>query len=1075
MPVLRIHHCESGGIRLAELEWDGELVALPFRPVLDRFDLEDLRWYQENYRESWAASSEDGVARIRRAQRKIGEALYAALFAEDAANLAPKVRSAGAGLRVEIRDDVYDAAIPWELLADPEVEEPLVVQAAEFVRTVGEVPEESADRSMRRVLLLISRPGGVHDIGYWGVAYELWRTLGAMPRVKVDVLRPPTFEALADRLRAALAEGMPYAAVHFDGHGTILNPFRATRHTGYLVFETPGRTGPDFVDGTTLGGLLAECGVLLLSLNACRSADSAGGDRHLRAEPAETPGQPPIVEEVIAAGLPACVGMSREVYPDTPSRFFAVFYTAFFGGDSPGEAARVARASLYAEPATAGVYREASAPIDDWCIPVVAERVAVRLAPPPPSDLNAPASPLTAVFPEELLVPPAVGFDRAILTLETRLADAPIVLVHGGLLSGKSRLAAEYARWFSATSPEPRPVAYLRLDDGGDSVPEDLGEDLGGGLLVVDQADHAGPAAGELVRRLSSTGRVIVTARSPELPWLPALERIVPDNLPMARRAALGKLWARDAGLEYDVRKFHPLVHFCGGHPGVLLLLLGAAYDRISSGEAEANQVTLWLHEAQWDRIADLGTDAIESVIDRVAADVSMRLDGGELAVIPYIARFNGYCDAVAVAQLMAAVTGADVSAGAATDVMEKLVASGLVEDAGTRRPGWWLHPLLKLVASRLSPDTQADLDGALIDTVAEVCAGLLTQYRAAPLDVSELLLAHKANITDTLWMAMERQRMEPTATLTEAICLSCRHEGDVDLASRVLDRALLHFLERDTFAPQLKPGELAARIWYQAIWVSAYWPRSTQPFQQRSPLMPPDDDHYADGLYLRATGHFETADRAFSAEISEPASARRYYPGDAEWHIAEIGLTMAADLNYTTALAYARRSHAARLSSDAVGRVSSRVLEARIRLALLAPGDGLGEGLPPADDPSDFDEIAQLLSGAFAERGGLSAENRAHALMVSASVMLGRGDLTSAVADFEESMSLLLRLQEPYLWRFSLRFAQNLIHHGWIARGYETALAAFHFAMQSGDPVLPTRIREFCQQLEADYPELTT
>jgi CHAT domain len=1096
VPVLRIHHCESGGVRVAELDWDGERVVVPFRPALGRFDLEDLRWYHENYRESWAAASEDGVNRIRRAQRKIGEALHAALFAGGAASLAAQVRSAGAGLRVEIRDDVYDAAIPWELLADPEVKEPMVVRAAGFVRTVGEVAEESAERATRRVLLLISRPGGVDDIGYWTVAYELWRTLGVMPRVKVDVLRPPTFEALGDRLRAAVAEGMPYAAVHFDGHGTILNPFGSARHTGYLVFETAGRPGPDFVDGATLGGLLAETAVLLLSMNACRSADSAGGDRHLRAEPAEAPGQPSIAEEVLAAGVPACVGMGREVYPGTPSRFFAVFYTAFFGGDSPGEAARVARARLYAEPLTVGIYREASPPIDDWCIPVVHERVAVRLASPSPGDLEVSADPLTAVFPEELLAPPVVGFDRAILTLETRLADAPVVLVYGGLLAGKSRLAAEYARWFSATSPEPRPVAYLRLDDGGDPVPDDLG----GGLLVVDQADHAGPAAGELVRRLSGTGRVIVTARSPELPWLPAHQRIVPDNLPMARRAALGQVWARDAGVEYDAREFHPLVYFCGGHPGVLLLLLDAVYDRVNSAEDEAeaeyeaDQVTLWLKEAQWDRIAELGTDAIERVIDQVAADVSDRLDGGELAVIPYIARFNSYCDAAAVARLMAAVTGAGESAGAAAEVMGKLVAAGLVEDAGTRRPGWWLHPLLKLVASRLPQDTGADLDGVLIDTVTEVCAGLITEFRAAPLEVSELLLAYKQNMADTLWMAMERRRIEPTATLTEAICLSCRYEGDVDLASRVLDKALLHFLERDTFAPQLKPDELAARIWYQAIWVSAYWPRQLQSsYQQRSPLMPPDDDYYADGLYLRATGDFETALRAFSAEMDEPGSARpaqrqrtapgrrdradpdpRYYPGDLEWHIAETILAAAADLSYPTALDYARRSYAARLSSDAVGRASSRVLEARIRLALLEPADPFEEGLPP-DDLVVLEEIDGLLSEAMADGGGRSAENRAYGLMVWASVMLGRGDLTAAVAAFGESVSLLMALQEADLWRYNLRFAHNLIRQGWIARGYEVAQAAFHFAMQTGDLTLPTRIRTFCEYLEATHPELTT
>ena len=1066
---------------MAELEWDCERVAVPFRPALDRFDLEDLRWYHENYRESWAATSQDGITRIRRAQRKIGEALYAALFAGDAAPLAAEVRSAGTRLRVEIRDDVYDAAIPWELLADPEVEAPLVVRAASFVRTVGEVAEKSADRAVRRVLLLISRPGGVDDIGYWAVAYQLWRTLGAMPRVKVDVLRPPTFEALRDRLRAAVAEGMPYTAVHFDGHGMILNPFGAARHTGYLVFETPGRIGSDFVDGATLGAVLAETEVLLLSMNACRSADSAGGDRHLRAELAETLGQPSIVEEVLAAGVPACTGMGREVYPDTPSRFFAAFYAAFLGGDSPGEAARVARARLYAEPLTAGVYREASPPIDDWCIPVVAERLAVRLASPSPVASEAPADPLAAVFPEELLAPPVVGFDRAILTLEAEFADASVVLVHGGLLAGKSRLAAEYARWFSATSLEPRLVSCLRLDDGGNPLPDDLGslpvpDDLGGGLLVVDQADHAGPPTGELVRRMSGTGHVIVTARSPEQPWLPAHRRIVPDNLPMARRATLGQVWARDVGLEYDVRKFHPLVHFCGGHPGVLLLLLAAAYDRVSGGKVEANEVTQWLKEAQWDRIAELGSDAIEPVIDGVAADLSDCLDTGELAVIPYIARFNGYCDAAAVARMIAAVTGAAMSAGAAAGLMDKLVAAGLAEDAGTRRPGWWLHPLLKLVTSRLQQHTAADLDDALIETVADVCAGLITEFRAAPLEVSELLLAHKQNMADTLWMAMERRQIEPTATLTEAICLSCRYEGDVDLASRVLDKALLHFLEGNTFAPKLKPDDLAARIWYQAIWVSAYWPRNVEPSRVRAPLMPPDDDHYADGLYLRATGDFETAGQAFSVEMHEPASAPRYYPGDCEWHIAESILAAGADLSYPTALDYARRSYAARLSSDALGRASSRVLEARIRLALLAPGDSFEERLPAPDDPVVLDEIRGLLSEAMAEDGGRSAENRAHGQMVWAFVMLGRGDLTQAVAAFEESVSLLVALQEADdLWRYYLRFAHNLIHHGWIARGYEAAVAALHFAMETGDFMVPTRIREFCQHLEATYPELTT
>jgi hypothetical protein len=138
-----------------------------------RFDLEDLRWYYENYRRSWTVTSEPAVARIRRAQRKVGEAVHAALFTGAASPLAAEVRSAGSDLRVEIREEAHDAAIPWELIADPVTEEPLALRASSFVRTVGEVTAMPVNGGVRRVLLLISRPHGVADIGYWAVTYEL--------------------------------------------------------------------------------------------------------------------------------------------------------------------------------------------------------------------------------------------------------------------------------------------------------------------------------------------------------------------------------------------------------------------------------------------------------------------------------------------------------------------------------------------------------------------------------------------------------------------------------------------------------------------------------------------------------------------------------------------------------------------------------------------------------------------------------------------------------------------------------------------------------------------------------------
>ncbi len=92
--------------------------------------------------------------------------------------------------------------------------------------------------------MLISRPDGAADVGYWSIAYQLWQALSRLPATKVDVLRPPTFDALEQRLSEAARDGDPYTAVHFDGHGVVGDPFGGGRARGYLTFETQGRAGP---------------------------------------------------------------------------------------------------------------------------------------------------------------------------------------------------------------------------------------------------------------------------------------------------------------------------------------------------------------------------------------------------------------------------------------------------------------------------------------------------------------------------------------------------------------------------------------------------------------------------------------------------------------------------------------------------------------------------------------------------------------------------------------------------------------------------------------------------------------
>ena len=88
---------------------------------------------------------------------------------------------------------------------------------------------------------------------------------------------------------------------------------------------------------------------------------------------------------------------------------------------------------------------------------------------------------------------------------------------------------------------------------------------------------------------------------------------------------------------------------------------------------------------------------------------------------------------------------------------------------------------------------------------------------------------------------------------------------------------------------------------------------------------------------------------------------------------------------------------------------------------------------------------------------------------------MLAHGDLTSAISHFEEGSTVLMALEEGTTWVHYWWFARDLIRYGWIARGYEYAVNAFQFAMQVNNHQAATGIREYCQRLEATYPELTS
>lgn len=692
-------------------QFNGEFLRIShaFAPRFDEFELEDIRWYHEDYREDWGATSDFVIERIQRAIRRVGESLHAAVF--QGAAIADEMDQVLNDMRIEITDDVHAAAIPWELLADPRTGTFLALAVTGFVRTIPieDATAPSAVSAIPRLLLVISRRSRYADIGYWTVAHGLWRMASELPGAQVEVLRPPTFDVLKQRLEEAAHNGTPFAAVHFDGHGMVADQF-GLGSRAYLHFGPVESADEELIDGPTIGGVLADAGVALFTMNACRSGDTEPENRGVRvsaeSNTTNAAGQPSLVEEVLRAGVIASVGMRRQIYPETASRFFSAFYREFLTGHGVAESAKTARVRLRDEPMSAGSFRSTSATVDDWAIPVVAERFPFVLTLDGASaDMPAKAIEATGI-PQHLLAGEVVGFGTEVTEIESAMQHAPAVYIGGGMLSGKSRLAVEYGRWASTTSSRIFPIGYLSLSP--ETSPEEFQRQLAAvagpaGILIIDQADllreETQVSLREFLATLGSGDRVVITGRDRRPTWLPAeAATIHPYNLLLPERARLGQLWAAAEGIRFDPNAYYKLLYFAGGGPGMILLFLEAAKQLIVEGEATEQEVVSWLGRADWQNIGRLSAAPGKNLpsplalVDQTAARLAGICDSADRKLLPVFARFNVCCDADSVAALANAMYGSEptqtpchVSRGSSPAAASLF---GTIQTGGTGRSG---------------------------------------------------------------------------------------------------------------------------------------------------------------------------------------------------------------------------------------------------------------------------------------------------------------------------------------------------------------------------------------------------
>ncbi|MGE0082806.1 MAG: CHAT domain-containing protein [Desulfococcaceae bacterium] len=492
-------------------------------------DQESIRWYLEDY-PLYRFDPAPAIAdRTEKRMADIGRDLFRQVFQsdEDARDLWAEMRKHLSETRVEIVTGVREAAaIPWELLRDPKTDIFLALRAGAFVHAnlnpaqPFQMPKSKSGPI--RILLVICRPGGQDDVPFRSVASKLIKGLADADRemLQLDVLRPPTFDSLSRRLRAAKDQGKPYHAVHFDGHGAfadmdsviaamkekeekresamqrllqeigIVNSQRFDADTvypktkrsgrhGYLCFENPEQPeNLHFADGEDMGNLLSAAGVPVLVLNACRSAHAEAPEKPKEEPDAGATAQRDqirafgsLAQEIVNAGTAGVVAMRYNVYVDTAARFVADLYASLIAGNPLGHAVTQGRKFLADNPV-----REISGDsiaMQDWCVPVVYEAGTLSLFPKSKEKkLNISLSPTNAVparghLDPDLPLAPDAGFwgrDETLLAMDRAFDTDKVILLHAYAGSGKTAAAAEFARWYSLTGGVEGPVLFTSFE-----------------------------------------------------------------------------------------------------------------------------------------------------------------------------------------------------------------------------------------------------------------------------------------------------------------------------------------------------------------------------------------------------------------------------------------------------------------------------------------------------------------------------------------------------------------------------------------------------------------------------------
>lgn len=450
--------------------------------------IRELQWYLESFLDYPFSPETEHAERVQSSLRQWGEQAFSALFANPAAVQFFYAATAAdySALHLQISsDDPRILGWPWEALRDPRLG--WLAQTCQIERSLNEAYDpqpipDSLPKDRVNILLVVARPFGDSDVKFRSIARPLVELIDKEGlSAHVELLRPPTFDQLRTHLRERPGY---YHILHFDGHGAYsADPNHGSGHMlqgpeGKLVFETEDG-GPEEIPAEKLSGLLRECAVPGVVLNACQSAMVDVGSPDPFAS---------VATALLRSGMRDVVAMAHSLYVSGAQQFLPRFYRGLFEEGSMAKAVRLGRQQMWTHDKR--VCARGKYPLQDWLLPVLYRQDPIDFSF-AATESGEPAA-RESKLPDDLRLDKDpygfIGRDSAILAIERAMRRPPAgILVQGLGGVGKTTLAKGFLQWLDSTGGLGNGCFWLPFQEirSAEYVFNRLGEALFGGQFAA--------------------------------------------------------------------------------------------------------------------------------------------------------------------------------------------------------------------------------------------------------------------------------------------------------------------------------------------------------------------------------------------------------------------------------------------------------------------------------------------------------------------------------------------------------------------------------------------------------------